>query len=231
MHEWSTVSRYVYIIHWQSTNNPLCSIICIWIYIYIHMPLHYCLLWCADSWQKNRSRQISRSAFTQSLEMSCWRLAACHLSKTGEKGQESVSGTWDLQWIYSDPTPPWQVGLCADECALVRFHADGQWHPSSPCCTMARDQDGPRKKPREDVDVLRNESSRAVFGHGKPQKIDKGIDIMANCFFCLGFTVEWLQSTNTCKRLLMASSFSLEIYGTVIHGATFNWFWLARIHL
>lgn len=113
------------------------------LHIYIYMPLHYCLLWCEDSWQKTRSRQISRSAFTQSLEMSCWRLAACHLSlKPGL--QRPGIGVRNLRStvIQHDPTPPCKVRLCADECALVRFHADGQWHPSSPCCTMARDQDG-----------------------------------------------------------------------------------------
>jgi hypothetical protein len=97
----------------------------------------------------------------------------------------------------------------------------------APLKSLLHNGPGPRwtRDPR-DVDVLRNESSRAVFGHGKPQKIDEGIDIVANCFFCLGFTVEWLQSTNTCNRLLMVSSFSLEIYGTVIRCNFSGFGWL-----
>ena len=63
---------------------------------------------------------------------------------------------------------------------------------------MLHNGPGPRwtRDPR-DVDVLRHESSRAVFGHGTPQKIDKGIDIVANCFFVWvllwsGFTLRTL---------------------------------------
>ena len=105
------------------------------------------------------------------------------------------------------------------------------WWPMAPLKSLLHNGPGPRwtRDPR-DVDVLRNESSRAVFGHGKPQKIDEGIDIVANCFFLFGF---YCGVASIYEHLQQIVDGFIIFIGNIWYGDKVQlfWFWLARIHL
>lgn len=161
----------------------------IYVYIYIH-TCHYIIVYCDV---RILGKRIAVVRFPGQHSPSHWRWAVegwPHVT-CPKPGVHRARNRCPEPEIYSESTViqlrlgrsafvPMNVPLCA-----FMLMANGT--PQVLAAQWPGTKMDPEKKPREDVDVLRNESSRAVFGHGKPQKIDKGIDTMANCFFLFGF--------------------------------------------